>query len=88
LYIDVANASFFCDALRDVTEVTMFKLKEKFFRQSSESSIINFRGSEEEKKAMQDKANLFTQGNLSAWLRYASTQLAPKQTDLKIVSKK
>lgn len=35
-----------------------------------------------EEKVLQKKARLYTNGNASAWIRYAATKLEPNPTDL------
>lgn len=43
---------------------------------------INFKVSEYELKLMKKQAKKYAGGNLSAWLKYATTKLAPLKEDL------
>ena len=40
--------------------------------------LFNLRLSEMEYKAIQEQANKYTNGNMSAWLRYAALNMTPK----------
>lgn len=43
---------------------------------------IDFRATDTELAEMQKKADKYCNGNLSAWIRYAATQLEPPKKDL------
>ena len=43
--------------------------------------MVNIRVTEVEKRKMQDKANKHTDGNLSAWVKYAAINYIPKKPD-------
>jgi len=47
-----------------------------------ELKTINLKISVEELQNLQDNANLYTGGNLSAWLRYAGSHYVPKASEL------
>jgi len=44
--------------------------------------MINFRATPEEEKLIKDKANLFANGNISAWIRYITVHGKPLKSDL------
>ena len=44
--------------------------------------LMNFKVTDEERALMQAKADKYTNGNVSDWLRYAGTKLDPKKCDL------
>jgi hypothetical protein len=44
--------------------------------------LINLKVSPEELKLIQGKAKKYANGNTSAWIRYAATQLSPKRKDV------
>lgn len=45
----------------------------------SKLKITNLKLGGKDRKALKEKAKLFTKGNLSAWLRYAGLQYVPKK---------
>lgn len=45
----------------------------------SQLKITNLKLASKDRKALKEKAKLFTKGNLSAWLRYAGLQYVPKK---------
>lgn len=45
-------------------------------------NLINFKATDLEMNLIQRKADKYTGGNVSEWIRYASIQLEPKQSDL------
>jgi len=44
--------------------------------------ILPIKLTKEEKKQLQEKADKYTGGNVSAWVRYAAIKLEPKSADL------
>jgi hypothetical protein len=44
--------------------------------------LMNFKVSAEDIAAIKRKAKLHAGGNISTWIRYASTQLTPKKKDI------
>jgi predicted DNA binding CopG/RHH family protein len=44
--------------------------------------LMNFKVSEADIAAIKRKAKRHTGGNISTWIRYASTQLTPKKKDV------
>lgn len=57
-------------------------------KQKKETKTINLKITVEELQAIQDNANHYTGGNLSAWLRYAGSHYVPKPSELAKPSKK
>jgi len=49
---------------------------------TSKMKVINFKASRGDMKQIKEKADKYTEGNVSAWIRYAATQLEPKKRDL------
>lgn len=60
------------------------KAQRKQPAESEEVTLINFKTTKGEKKALQTKANKFADGNLSFWLRYAALNHTPKKTDMAV----
>lgn len=60
------------------------KAQRKQAPESEEVTLINFKTTKGEKKALQTKANKFADGNLSFWLRYAALNHTPKKTDIAV----
>lgn len=58
--------------------------KEKTLRHLRKSSKIGFlvELTRDEKSRIQKKAELYTKGNMSEWVRYASLNLEPRKEDL------
>ncbi len=44
--------------------------------------LLNFKANKNERETIQAKANLFTGGNISAWIRYASLNHSPAAQEL------
>ena len=44
--------------------------------------VINVKWTDKDLKELKKKADKYTNGNMSAWIRYAATQLDPKASDL------
>lgn len=57
-------------------------LKSQIKKKPVEKKLINLKVTLEQEKEMQKKADKYTGGNLSEWIRYASTQLDAKKSDL------
>ena len=53
-----------------------------------ETKAINVKVSREDLRALQENADLYADGNLSAWLRYAGQHYVPKASELTKPSKK
>lgn len=58
------------------------KLKDKFINKNEETKIWNVRLTESERKIIDEKALLYTDGNASAWVRYAAINLKPLKKDI------
>jgi hypothetical protein len=56
----------------------------KSLLREKKQKLFSLKVSIEELAAMQKNANLFTNGNMSAWVRYASTYLKPNPKDIEI----
>lgn len=48
----------------------------------AKSEMINIKITRLERKLLQGKADKYTNGNVSAWMRYAAINLEPKVQDL------
>lgn len=46
------------------------------------ASLFNFRYNDEEREKIKAKADRFTYGNMSAWIKYAALELEPRPEDL------
>lgn len=46
------------------------------------NKLINFRASIPELKEIKDKANKYTDGDISKWIRYSAIKYTPKKKDL------
>ncbi len=60
----------------------MGKLKAQYLNKKSATKLSNYRRSDEQHAAMQANADLYTGGNLSAWIIFASTMLKPQKQHL------
>lgn len=65
--------------------MTMLKSQ---IKPKKETRAINVKVSIDDLEALQENANLYAAGNLSAWLRYAGTHYIPKASELTKPSKK
>jgi hypothetical protein len=45
------------------------------------SILFNFKLNQNEMNLLKEKANLYTEGNISEWIRYATLKLEPKSDD-------
>jgi hypothetical protein len=57
-------------------------------KKKSSSKIIPVKCNDDVTQKLQDKADLYTEGNLSEWLRYAGLNCVPPKSDLVQSSKK
>lgn len=57
-------------------------MKLKILKKKSKEPLANFSCPEETRKAIQAKADLYTDGNFSAWVRYATINMVPPKSDL------
>lgn len=60
----------------------MQQLLKSSVRRPKKSTNIIVKLDEAERKHIQSKANKFTRGNISEWVRYAAIHLEPKAADL------
>jgi hypothetical protein len=55
------------------------KLKSQFTSRSKKTKILNLKCTDDEISEMKKNAELFSGGNLSAWIRFASIKLRPSK---------
>jgi hypothetical protein len=51
-------------------------------KKKPKKTLINLKVTDVELRLIKDKAKKYTNGNISAWMRYASSQLNPKKKDV------
>lgn len=51
-------------------------------KMKARQKLINFKVSESEYESIQEKADEFANGNVSAWIRFATIHLSPSADDL------
>jgi len=60
-------------------KVIKMRIKKK---NTTKDKFLGLRISEKEQNAIKIKANLYTEGNVSEWILYASTNYRPKKEEL------
>lgn len=57
-------------------------MRKRVLKKSLKDQRIMLKLSERERAQIQANADMFTEGNLSEWIRYASINMTPKKSDL------
>lgn len=58
-------------------------LKDDYLKKVDKTKMHNIRLTDEEQEKIKKKADTYTEGNVSAWMRFASTELTPPKKYLK-----
>jgi len=59
-------------------------IKDEYMKKVDETKITNLRITSEEKQLMKNKAKLYTNGNLSEWIRFSAIYLEPPKKFLSV----
>jgi len=54
----------------------------RHLQKETKTKLLTVKVTEIDLDTIREKAKLYTDGNISEWIRYSSTQLLPKSTDI------
>jgi len=57
-------------------------MKLRHLQKETKSKLLTVKVTEEDLETIREKARLYTDGNISEWIRYSSTELLPRSMDL------